>query len=35
MKYSQSSEFYSLESLVNLPVHPDLLADLDSNNCWS
>ncbi len=34
IEYSQNSEFYGVESLVNFPLHPDFLSELTDNNCW-
>lgn len=35
IEYSQNAESYGVESLVNLPLHPDLKAELTSHNCWN
>ena len=34
IEYSQNSEAYGVESLVNLPLHPDLKAELTAHGCW-
>ena len=34
IEYSQSSQAYTVESLVNMPLHPDLKNQLTDNNCW-